>query len=106
MAFYNVFSEMNHNEITAYELIPDNMSAIMLRDDKDNERIKKRMDICKDLMKKIDVVEVSAKGKSLLARMLYLTLIGDWASYFAAINNEVDPTPVDIIESLKKKLVE
>lgn len=106
MAFWNEFSEMNHNEILGYTLAPNNFLAILLRDDKDNERIKKRMDISKELMSKVPVEEVYAKGNSLLARMIYLTLIGDWASYFAAIQNEVDPTPVEIIENLKKKLVE
>jgi len=30
--------------------------------------------------------------------------IGDWTSYYLALEYETDPTPVDVIEGFKKKL--
>ncbi len=36
--------------------------------------------------------------------MFSLIQLGDFASYYLAVLNEVDPTPVEVIESLKKAL--
>ncbi len=49
-AFWNVFSEMNHNEIAAFRGMDTNYKVIIIRDKFDNGRIKKRMDICKKIM--------------------------------------------------------
>jgi len=106
-AFYNVFSEMNHNEIAGYKGMDRKYVAILLKDDNDNERIKKRMEICKVLMEeRVDVEEVEVQGESLLARLISTLYLGDFVSYHLAMWNRVDPTPVDIIEKMKKKLVE
>jgi glucose/mannose-6-phosphate isomerase len=105
--FYNVFSEMNHNEIAGYKCMDRKYTAILLRDSNDNERVRKRMDISRDLMReRVDVEEVNVKGESLLARMISTVYLGDFVSYYLALHNRVDPSPVEIIESLKKKLVE
>ncbi|MBW2974453.1 bifunctional phosphoglucose/phosphomannose isomerase, partial [Candidatus Woesearchaeota archaeon] len=81
-AFHSAFPEMNHNEINAFRAMErEKYIAILLRDEKDNPRIRKRMDICKEIMgDKIDVVEVNLKGSSLLARMFYATYVGDYTS--------------------------
>lgn len=106
-AFYNVFSEMNHNEIAGYKGMDRKFVAILLKDDNDNERIKKRMEICKELMEeRVDVEEVEVQGESLLARLISTLYLGDFVSYHLAMWNRVDPTPVDIIEKMKKKLLE
>ena len=51
MAFFNVFSEQNHNEINGFQFVPPNFHIILIRDKKDNPRIKKRIDILKPVMK-------------------------------------------------------
>ncbi|MEK6950041.1 MAG: bifunctional phosphoglucose/phosphomannose isomerase, partial [Nanoarchaeota archaeon] len=102
-AFYNVFSEMNHNEIAGYRAIGNNFAAVLIRDKHDNDRVKKRMDICKQIMEqRINVVEAETQGSSLLARMLSGIYLGDFVSYYLAMWNRVDPSPVDIIEGMKK----
>jgi len=50
------------------------------------------------------VLEVESEGQSLLARMFSLIYLGDWTSYYLAILNGVDPTPVKVIEYLKDEL--
>ncbi len=104
MAFFNVFSEQNHNEINGYQFVPPNFHVVLLRDKKDSARIRKRMDILKPAMSKTHLTEVYCKGKSLLARILYLIHLGDWVSYYLASFNQVDPTPVPVIDNLKIKL--
>ena len=104
-AFYNVFSEMNHNEIAGYNGIDRKFAAVLIRDKYDNERIKKRMDICKQIMGNIiDVQEVETQGNGLLARMFSAIYLGDFVSYHLAMWNRVDPWPVEIIEGMKKRL--
>src|SRR3989338_1460317 len=105
-AFHHSFSEMNHNEIAGYQNVNKNeFIAILIRDANDNERIKKRMDITKEIIStRIDVEEVFTRGEYLLSRIFSGIYYGDFASYYLALANRVDPTPVTVIENLKKKL--
>ena len=106
-AYNNVFPEMNHNEISAFgrAMSRDRFIAILLRDAKDHPRIIKRMDVCRQIMEqRVDVLELPVKGNSLLARLFYTIAVGDFTSYYLALRERVDPTPVETIEWLKKKL--
>jgi glucose/mannose-6-phosphate isomerase len=106
-AFYNIFSEMNHNEIVGYKGMDRTFAAVIIRDDYDNDRIKKRMDISKSLMEQyVDVEEVETIGKGLLSRLFSAIYIGDFTSYHLALWNHVNPSPVEIIEDLKRQLTE
>ena len=106
----HVFPEMNHNEIVGW-VKPSNIlrkfTAIILKDRGDNERVKKRMAITASILKKerFKVIEIESSGKSRLERMLYLIYIGDFVSFYLALLNGIDPTPVDRITYLKKQLV-
>lgn len=105
-AFYHAFSEMNHNEIAGYQTMNrGNFVAVFIKDKEDNERIKKRMDITKEIIStKVDVEEVNTKGNYLLSRIFSGIYYGDFTSYYLALLNKLDPTPVNVIENLKKKL--
>ncbi len=107
-AFTHTFSELNHNEIVGYQtMAKDKFISIFIRDNNDHERIKKRMDITKEIIsQKIDVEEIYTKGSFLLSRLLSGLYYADYASYYLAIQNKIDPTPVYVIENLKKKLME
>lgn len=106
-AFHNVFSEMNHNEINAVQGMDRNITAIFIKDIHDNERIQKRMRISMELMEeRIEVEIVNTQGEFLLSRLFSAIYMGDWTSYYAALLKRVDPSPVEVIERLKKKLVE
>jgi glucose/mannose-6-phosphate isomerase len=81
--------------------------AIILRSSSDHERIAKRMDICKGLFEEtVDVEEITALGDSFLSKIFSIIYLGDWTSYHLAMWKHIDPSPVYVIESLKKKLVE
>jgi len=111
LAFCNVFPEFNHNELVGWEKIEplkDRLAVLILKDKTDHQRVKARMEIVKDIIqqKGVPVIEVESSGKSLLERMLSLIHLGDWVSYYLAILNEVDPTPVEVIDYLKKNLAQ
>lgn len=49
-------------------------------------------------------IRVKAEGHNPLEHLLYLILMGDFATTYLAILNGVNPTPVDLIEKFKKAL--
>lgn len=109
LAYSCPFPEMNHNEIEGWHFPSWTAKlcvAIFLTDSKDHPRIKARMSITKKLISENadEIIEIESKGNSDLARMLYLIYIGDFTSFYLAILNEIDPTPVERITQLKTEL--
>ena len=107
----HLFPEMNHNEIVGWENpheIVKGFLVIVLRDKADHPRVKRRMDVTRSIINKVakDVIEVSSTGSSLLSRIFSLIYIGDMVSFYLAILNGVDPTPIKRIDYLKAKLKE
>ena len=49
-------------------------------------------------------ITVVAEGKTLLEQMVWTIALGDFVSLYLALLNNLDPTPVDLIEKLKKEL--
>jgi len=109
-ARYDVFPELNHNEIVGYqnEKLNKNSFVLILRDKDEPEEIKTRIEITKDLIKgRVKrIEEIWAEGKSKLTRMMSLIVLGDVMSYELAVLNNVDPVEVEYLVTLKKKLKE
>ena len=109
LASSHLFPELDHNEIVGWKnpkILLKNFVVVMLRDTADHPRISKRMDVTKNILKKykIKVIEVNSAGSGLLARMFSLIYIGDFVSFYLAVLNKTDPTPVEAITYLKKEL--
>jgi glucose/mannose-6-phosphate isomerase len=109
LAYGNLFPEMNHNELVGWELNKEIMKKIVvviLRDGEDNTRIVQRMDITKKIFEKYayEVIEIGGTGTGKLERIFDLIYLGDWVSYYLAVLNDIDPTPVDVIANLKNEL--
>jgi len=109
LSSHHFFAELNHNEIEGFEpysKLPKKIVVIMLKDKLDHPRIKRRMVITKDIIKGKGpkVIDVSSSGRGVLARVFSVIYIGDWMSFYLAVMNKVDPTPVDRITYLKKRL--
>jgi len=111
LASTHLFPEMNHNEIVGWENPKKLLSqfvVLFLKDKNDHPRVKLRMDITKSIIKKskAKIIEIDSVGKTLLSRLFSLIYIGDWVSFYLAVLNNVDPTPVDQVTYLKKKMAE
>lgn len=109
LAFGHGFPELNHNEIVGWEVLKDLMKKIhvvILRDKEDFKRIQLRMDVTKGIIGELadGITEVHSEGKSLLTRMFSLLYLADWLSFYLAMLNGVDPTPVKKIDFLKEEL--
>ncbi len=107
----HVLPEMNHNEIVGWQHPPELLKrfvAIILRDQEEHPQVKKRMEITKEILREAGsrVEEVWSKGEGLLARTFSLIYTGDYLSFYLAILNAEDPTPVKRIGYLKQRLRE
>ena len=100
---------MNHNELVGWKVLTDlmkQMHVIFLKDSGSHKRVAVRESITKQVVSQYtpNTSEVWSEGKSLLARMFSLIHVGDWVSFYLAILNNEDPTPVKVIDFLKGEL--
>lgn len=108
-AYYNIFPELNHNEIVGFDVPQDLLKrqvVVILKDTDDHPRVAKRMAISESIISgRIDrVIKVDSLGDSWLARFYSLVYLGDYASYYLALEYGVNPTPVEVIDYLKAEL--
>ncbi len=106
-----IFPEMCHNHIEAFEhLLPSmNIKGLQLLTGTENSILKQRMKITTEIIEEHCHVEfhtIHGKGASTMAKFLSLILIGDYVSVYLSILRKVNPTPVVLIERLKKELEE
>jgi len=111
VSFSEVFPELNHNSTVGWSgggPLPSKCSIILLRDESlESAAITARIDATKRLAfsgNAHSVLEIKAKGKGILARMLSVMYVGDFASIYLALLKGVDPTPVPVISKLKGEL--
>jgi len=110
MSFTNFYPEFNHNELVGWTKLPfekkEHFIVLNLRSIDDHEKVSARMDIVKRLIEEQDVmvIDLYASGETEMQRVFNLIQMGDFVSYYLAILSDVDPTPVEIIENLKKEL--
>jgi glucose/mannose-6-phosphate isomerase len=108
----DVVSECNHNDIVGWSADPEiskKFSCILFRDRADESHyISTRLGFMKTLFEDSAayVFDIHAKGKSRLSKMIYMMSLGDFTSCYLAILRKIDPSPVDVIIELKKRLAE
>ncbi len=108
-SYWNLLPELDHNELAGWQMlkeISDQFYLVFLRDADEHPQIKKRVKVTQDLItdQLSGFDEVWSAGKSKLARLFSLIHLGDFASAYLALLNNVDPTPVERIELLKMRL--
>jgi len=105
-AFYNVYPELNHNEMIGFTLPQGKFHVLMLLDKKDCPQNIKRMKITARLLQKKSVMTsvVEMEDENILETIFSTLILGDWTSYYLALKYGQDPTPVKMVEDLKKLL--
>lgn len=108
-AFCESFSELNHNTVVGYEFpreLAGKVYAVMLHSPGLHPRILARYRITGEILQGAGIGHEVAEGqgRSRLAQMMSLVFLGDWTSYYLAMLNETDPTPVNVIAYLKTRL--
>jgi len=105
-AFWNFYPELNHNEMVGFTLPQAKFHIISLLDKNEHPQNIKRMKITAKLLegKGIETTFVEIEGNNVFEKIFSTLLIGDWTSYHLALKYNQDPTPVKMVEDLKKLL--
>lgn len=109
MTFANAFPELCHNEILGWVKAGNQgvrkWTGVVLCDGSESNKMKMRAQVTRELTESLVTWhEARAHGDSLLAKLLSLTLLGDYVSLYWARLNDVDPENIDSINLLKARL--
>ena len=97
--------ETCHNGIVAWEK-KSNVRPILIQGKNDHIKTSERWDILKEYFssKNIDYRFVESVNGSILTKIINLSYLLDYSSIYASVLNKIDPTPVQSIEDIKKKI--
>ncbi len=109
-AFYNTFPELNHNEMTGFDVkdgtraLSQKVHFIFLEDDDDHPQIQKRMEVLGKLYRdrKLPVRTLDLEGANRLEKTFRSLILGDWTSYNLALKYGVEPEQVPMVEEFKR----
>ena len=108
VAWWNQFSEFNHNEFIGWTKQPviKPYCVIEIISDREHPRILKRFELSNKLLSgdMPHPIVIKPKGSNLIEEILYAINLGDFVSLYSAILNGVNPEPVELIEKFKKEL--
>lgn len=108
VAFWNEYPEFNHNEFMGWASHPVEkpFAVFDLISSFEHAQILKRFEVSDRLLSGLrpKATVVNLVGDSLIAQLLWASILADFVSIYVAILNGVDPTPVDLIEKLKTEL--
>jgi glucose/mannose-6-phosphate isomerase len=109
-AFWNVYPELDHNEICGWaqhgDVTRQVFTLIQLRHGLEHQQLEARVRITIDMLQEafVQVLSFEAQGEGRLAQVLDLIYVGDWVAAYLALDHDVDPGPVDAINELKTAL--
>jgi glucose/mannose-6-phosphate isomerase len=108
-AAFDVLPELNHNAVVGFpfpDVAREALTVLLLRSDRDNPRHKLRFDVTRELLDRASIPHKTLQfsGSSMLSEVLQLTLFTDYVSFYVALLNGADPTPVKSIDYLKERL--
>ncbi len=109
-AFWNVYPELDHNEIVGWgqhgDVTRQIFTLVELSHGLEHAALEKRAAATRDLISEAlhQVLRVEAEGEGRLAQLLDLIYVGDWTSYYVALANDVDPGPIDAVREIKRAL--
>lgn len=109
-AFYNVLPELNHNEMTGFDVKEGNSELtgkfyfIILKDNDDHPRIQKRMKVLEKLYRDrgLPIEALVLRGSSVSHKIFTSLILADWTAYYTALQYNLEPEQVPMIEEFKK----
>jgi len=109
VAFWNEYSEFNHNEFLGWTSHPVEkpFAVFDLISNLEHPQILKRFEISDRLLSGMrpKATVINLKGETAIQQLLWGSILADFVSIYVAVLNGVDPTPVGLIEKLKTELV-
>jgi glucose/mannose-6-phosphate isomerase len=107
-ALAGALPEMNHNTIEAWRApLARDLQLVLLRDPHEAPEIRRRFELLEEMVRAVagGVTTCRARGRAPLARLLTLTYLGQWVSYYLAILRHVDPWSVPRLDEVKRRLM-
>ncbi len=97
--------ESCHNGIVAWER-KSNVNPIFIQGKDDHRKTYERWNVLKEFFdtKSIDYKVISSVEGSILSKIINLIYLLDYSSIYTAILNNIDPSPVESINFIKKRL--
>lgn len=108
VAFWNELPEFNHNEFIGWTSHPVEkpFAVFDIVSNFEHSQILKRFEVSDRLLsgKRPKSFVINLAGDSIIKQLLWGSILADYVSIYLAILNGIDPTPVNLIENLKKEL--
>ncbi len=109
-AFFNSLPESNHNEMIGFERPLGSFALIYLRDPASDPRLHDRFRAMQETFGESGIRHVKFRewtlvGESALEKIFAANSFADWASYTTALIDRIDPSPVQLVQDFKAKLV-
>jgi len=109
-AFYNVFPELNHNELTGFDVknsskhLSEKFHFIFLSDKADHLKNQKRMKVTAKLYKdrNLSSENIELKGKNTWEKIFTSLLLADWTAVSIADMYGLEAEQVPMVEEFKK----
>jgi glucose/mannose-6-phosphate isomerase len=108
-AYFEALPEMNHNALAGIHFPPglaERLSMVLLHNGGLYPRTQLRFDLTREILESQGVIchQVPIPGESALAQILSAVQVGDYVSCYLALLDEADPTDIQDIEGLKKRM--
>ena len=110
IAWVNQYPEFNHNEFIGWSSHPTQKpyAIVEIRSNLEHERVQKRFVVSERLLsgRRPAPEVITPQGETHLEQLLWTSNFCDFVSVYVALLNGINPTPVDLVEKLKKLLDE
>jgi glucose/mannose-6-phosphate isomerase len=106
-AFWNAYPELCHNEVQGWgqhgDVTRQLLTVVNLRHEFEHPQIARRFEVVRPLLEEVvaGIEDVWAAGEGQLAQLLDLVLIGDFVSLELALQEGIDPGPIDALDQVK-----
>ena len=112
-AFYNVFPELNHNEMNGFDIadrtkeLSSRFHFIFLEDADDQPKIMRRMEVLAKLYEErgLPVKVISLAGETIFERIFNSLILADWVALSLSKIYGTEPAQVPMVEEFKKLIV-
>lgn len=111
-AFWNTMPEMNHNEMTGFDVIPttralsERLCFVFLHDDEDHAKVQRRMAVTEELYRDrgLKTAAVPMTGSRPFEKIFSSILTADWTAYYTAQLYGTESEQVPMVEEFKKRI--
>ena len=105
-AFWSELPEADHNELAGWTEAEGMVSAVFLQDPDQHPREQRRIELTAEAVSSAaaGVERVAVEGETRSERLLGMVMLGDLVSLLLAAHRDLDPTPIEAIELLKKRM--